>query len=104
MKLLLEEGTSRIYLKVNQENTWTDPVLILASKKKEEPITVSSGELELPLGTFVINENFVKDIDEVEALLTNLVDKDSVTKLSDKRTKFTLKEEYVEKIKNLYQK
>lgn len=100
MKLLVEKDNFEIYMDVI--GTWTDPILIMKEDKKQEKMTVSSGELELPLGKFVINENLVEDLKRVDIMLAAIADPDSIEIISEKRKIFKLKDEYLKKAKEIY--
>ena len=82
--------------------TWTDPVIIMKKGKRQEKMTTSSGELELPLGEFIVNENFIENLEDIDILLAELADKNSIERISSKRIKFRLKEELVVKLKEIY--
>ena len=104
MKLLakgkVKEEEFEVYMKV--VGTWIDPVLIMKEGKREEAITTSSGELELPLNEYMINDSLIEDLKRAELMLELIAIPDSIKYISDKRRIFKLKDEYAEKAKEIY--
>lgn len=89
-----------IYMKMI--DTWTDPVLIIKDGKKQMKITASSGELELPLGEFLVNDNLVEDPKYINVLLESLADPASIKQISRTRKTFRVKDEYLNKVIEIY--
>lgn len=100
MKLLTKGKKLEIYMSV--VGTWSDPVLIMKEGKRQEKMTTSSGELELPLGEFMINDNLIEDLKRVDLMLDEIADQDSIEYIRENIRIFKLKDEYIEKVKEIY--
>lgn len=100
MKLLVKGKKFEIYMSV--VGTWTDPILIMKEGKRQEKMTTSSGELELSLGEFMINDNLIEDLKRVDLMLDEIADQDSIEYIRENIRIFRLRDEYVEKAKKIY--
>ncbi|HHT97281.1 MAG TPA: hypothetical protein GXZ90_05250 [Clostridiales bacterium] len=100
MKLLIKGKKFEIYMSV--VGTWTDPILIMKEGKRQEKMTTSSGELELSLGEFMINDSLIEDLKRVDLMLDEIADQDSIEYIRENIRIFRLKDEYVEKAKEIY--
>ncbi len=95
LKVLLKKDIETL---VDLGNDWLEPTLYMKEKNKTEiAITIQSGEYENKFGDFFFVPNTL-----TEKQLA-IADENSIEKNFDdsKWTKFTLNEEYLEKLKSL---
>lgn len=103
LKVLLKKDIETL---VDLGNDWLEPTLYMKEKNKPEiAITIQSGEYENKFGEFFFIPNTLTDkqLAIAEELIREIADENSIEPNFDdsKWTKFTLNEEYLEKLKSL---